>query len=70
MEIFLRIVMNVMTGMFAWLFYVSSGWAIQGWFDKDVQQCGAGILGMLIMGVMILVCALDMRDLDNKKFDL
>ncbi len=67
MEIVLRILMNVMTAVFAWLFSIFTRWAVQGWFDHNATDSAMGITGMLIMGIMILICSLDMRDMDNEK---
>lgn len=69
MEIVLRILMNVMTAVFAWLFSIFTRWAVQGLFDHNATDSAAGITGMLIMGIMVLICSLDMRDMDNKKHD-
>ena len=69
MEIVLRILMNVMTAVFAWLFSIFTRWAVQGWFDRNATDSAVGIMGMLVMGIMVLICSLDMRDKDNNKLD-
>lgn len=67
MGIVQRILMNLFIGLFAFLFSTFSCVAVQGWLDKNVEHTGAGITGMLIMGMMVLVGCLDMRDEDKKK---